>query len=111
MDITDSETAGRVRLGDAKEWITDKGCVVHVLMNTDEHAIYGIERLRLIHASEMHERVYLGTGREEERESTKRHFLAVVADGRAEIDSISGTVMQRVFELHNQFLTASLDFR
>ena len=99
----------RLSLGDAKEWITNKGCVVHVLMNTDEHAIYGIERLCLIHASEMHERVYLGTGREKERESTKRHFLAVVTNGRTEIDGIGSAVVQRVFELHNQFLTASLD--
>ena len=80
-------------------------------MNTDEHAIYGIERLRLIHASEMHERIYLGTGREKEREATEWHFLSVVADGRTEIDGISSAVMQRVFELHNQFLTASLDLR
>ena len=61
MDVSDTETTGRIGLGDAEEGETRESRIGPVTMNTHENALYRVERFCVIHMAEMHQCVNLRT--------------------------------------------------
>ena len=111
VNVTDSETTCRVRFGDTQERVLDESGVRQVLMNTHQHTNERVYRQRVIDTSSVLQGVDLIARGERVAETAQGHFLVIVTYGRAEIDGISRAVVQRVFELHHQFLAAHLDIR